>query len=250
MIYLKPEGEKLMEILIVRHGDPDYERDTLTYKGIEEARLLAERLAKLEVTDFYCSPLGRAQKTASYTLDKVGRTAETLPWLTEFEGKVRQGLFRKCQCWDRLPSYWTAQPDYYSYDRWHRVKLMKQGGVYRQYKEVCDGIDELLLKYGYRHKGKTFKVEKESHARIVLFCHFGVESVILSHLFGISPMVMWHNFVALPTSVTRLATQEREKGTAIFTCIQYGDLSHLYAGNHEPSFQARFCECYGDKTRH
>ena len=53
-----------MEILIVRHGDPDYERDTLTYKGIEEARLLAERLAKLEVTDFYCSPLGSSLGTA------------------------------------------------------------------------------------------------------------------------------------------------------------------------------------------
>ena len=76
-----------MEILIVRHGDPDYERDSLTYKGIEEARLLAERLSKLEVTDFYCSPLGRAQKTASYTLDKTGRTESSSgrsPVLTAF----------------------------------------------------------------------------------------------------------------------------------------------------------------------
>lgn len=239
-----------MEILIVRHGDPDYERDSLTYKGIEEARLLAERLSKLEITDFYCSPLGRAQKTASYTLNKMNRTAETLPWLTEFEGKVKQGLFKKIYCWDRLPSYWTKIPEYYSYSHWYKVKLMKSGDVYKKYKEVCDGVDELLRKYGYNHKGKLFEVEKESHARIVLFCHFGVESVILSHIFGISPMVMWHNFVALPSSVTRLVTQEREKGTAIFTCLQYGDLSHLYAGNQEPSFVARFCECFSDDTRH
>lgn len=239
-----------MEILIVRHGDPDYERDSLTYKGTEEARLLADRLSKLEITDFYCSPLGRAQKTASYTLDRMNRTAETLPWLTEFEGKFQTGLFKKIYCWDRLPSYWTKIPDYYSYSRWHRVKPMKKGGAYKNYKEVCDGIDELLKKYGYVHKDKIFQVEKESHARIVLFCHFGVESVILSHIFGISPMVMWHNFVALPSSVTRLVTQEREKGTAIFTCLQYGDLSHLYAGNEEPSFQARFCECFSDDTRH
>lgn len=239
-----------MEILIVRHGDPDYARDTLTYKGIEEARLLAERLSKLEVTDFYCSPLGRAQKTASYTLDKMNRTAETLPWLTEFEGKIKDGPFKKVSCWDRKPAYWTKIPEYYSYSHWHTVKLMKSGNVYKKYKEVCDGVDELLRKYGYNHKGKLFEVEKESHERIVLFCHFGVESVILSHIFGISPMIMWHNFVALPTSVTRLATQEREKGTAIFTCIQYGDLSHLYAGNEEPSFSARWCECFSDETRH
>lgn len=239
-----------MEILIVRHGDPDYERDSLTYKGIEEARLLAERLSKQEITDFYCSPLGRAQKTASYTLEKMNRNAETLPWLTEFEGTVKEGLFKKNCCWDRPPSYWTKIPEYYSHSKWFTVKLMKKSNVYEKYKQVCQGVDDLLAEYGYIHEGKTFRVEKESHARIVLFCHFGVESVILSHLFGISPMIMWHNFVALTSSVTRLATQEREKGTAIFTCIQYGDLSHLYAADHEPSFRARFCECYSDDTRH
>ena len=72
----------------------------------------------------------------------------------------------------------------------------------------------------------------------------------MSRIFTVSPMILWHNFVALPTSVTRLATQEREKGKAIFTCIQYGDLSHLYAGGEEPSFQARYCEQFTDDTRH
>ena len=32
-----------MRILIVRHGDPDYEKDSLTPKGFREAELLAER---------------------------------------------------------------------------------------------------------------------------------------------------------------------------------------------------------------
>ena len=30
-----------MEILLIRHGDPDYARDDLTPKGVEEARQLA-----------------------------------------------------------------------------------------------------------------------------------------------------------------------------------------------------------------
>mgnify|MGYP002508494335 CR=1 FL=1 len=33
---------------------------------------------------FYCSPLGRAQKTASYTLERVGREAITHDWMKEF----------------------------------------------------------------------------------------------------------------------------------------------------------------------
>ena len=127
---------------------------------------------------------------------------------------------------------------------------MAEGNVTEKYKKVCDGIDELMAKHGYVHNGKIYDVVNENHDIIVLFCHFGVESVLLSHIFGISPMIMWHNFVALPTSVTRIVSQEREKGKAIFTCLQYGDLSHLYAGGEEPSFMARWCECYSDDTRH
>ena len=32
-----------MRILLIRHGDPDYENDTLTEKGCREAELLAKR---------------------------------------------------------------------------------------------------------------------------------------------------------------------------------------------------------------
>ena len=73
-----------MRIIFIRHGDPDYENDTLTEKGIREAKLLSERTAGWPVTQFYCSPLGRAQKTASYTLHKLGREAVTYEWLKEF----------------------------------------------------------------------------------------------------------------------------------------------------------------------
>ena len=86
-----------MELWIIRHGDPDYVHDSLTEKGVREAKLLAERLSKYNISKIYCSPLGRAQKTASYTLEKLGMQAETLPWLREFEGRVRNGL-KKGQC--------------------------------------------------------------------------------------------------------------------------------------------------------
>jgi probable phosphoglycerate mutase len=50
--------------------------------------------------------------------------------------------------------------------------------------------------------------------------------------------------------VTSLITEEREEGFAVFRMRTYGDVSHLYAGDEEPSFMARFCECYEDDTRH
>ena len=60
-----------MKLVIVRHGDPDYSIDSLTEKGWKEAEYLSERLSKLEVKDFYVSPLGRAKDTASFTLKKI-----------------------------------------------------------------------------------------------------------------------------------------------------------------------------------
>ena len=66
-----------MRLLIVRHADPDYSIDSLTPAGWEEAKLLADRLAPIPVAAYYVSPLGRAKDTASLTLKKACRTAET-----------------------------------------------------------------------------------------------------------------------------------------------------------------------------
>ena len=38
-----------MRILLIRHGDPDYEIDGLTEKGKREVALLAKKLAKEKI---------------------------------------------------------------------------------------------------------------------------------------------------------------------------------------------------------
>lgn len=238
-----------MRIIIVRHGDPNYKIDSLTSKGKSEAKLLSKKLTKIPVKAYYSSPLGRAKKTASYTLKPLHVKAEILPWLREFCGKVRYPDGREESCWDRLPQEWTSDPIHYT-DKWYESELMKSYNVKEEYDKVTSGIDTLLENYGYIHDGKIFRVVNGNHDTIVLFCHFGVECVILAHLLGTSPMVFWHNFVALPSSVTELVTEERQKGISTFRITAFGDTGHLYKGNEAPSFAARFCECYEDDTRH
>ena len=75
-----------MKILIIRHGEPDYSIDSLTEKGWREAEILADRLEKADVRDFYVSPMGRARATAKPTLERLHREAEVLDWLHEFRG--------------------------------------------------------------------------------------------------------------------------------------------------------------------
>ena len=57
-----------MDILLIRHGDPNYADDCLTDLGKVEAGLLAESLLELPIDDIYVSPLGRAQETSAFTL--------------------------------------------------------------------------------------------------------------------------------------------------------------------------------------
>lgn len=237
-----------MQILIVRHGDPDYERDTLTEKGWKEAECLARRLSRLDVKAFYVSPLGRAKDTASLTLEKMGRTAEELPWMQEFRAAIsRPDAKGKTIAWDWLPQDWMTQDVFCDKEKWLTHPVMQDSDIRREYEWVTNGLDNLLMQHGYIRSGNFYRVEQANADRIVLICHFGVQCVMLSHLLRISPMILWHGFCAAPTSVTTINTEERRKGIASFRIASFGDVSHLYAAKEPVSFQARFCEYYGKK---
>lgn len=234
-----------MKILIIRHGDPDYAIDSLTEKGRREAELLSERIAPLDVKAYYVSPLGRARDTAAYTLKKAGRTAETFDWLREYDVDIRdEETGGRRLAWDQLPAVWTEVPEYYDKDKWYDVPIMRESGMKAGLDKVWNGLDSVLEKHGYKREKNYYRVTAANEDTIVFFCHFGVECVMLGHLLGISPMALWHGFIAAPTSVTTLTTEERREGVASFRVSSFGDISHLYKYGEEPAFAGRFCEMF------
>lgn len=241
-----------MRLLIIRHADPDYERDSLTEKGWREAALLAGRLAPGEYAGLYASPLGRARDTASLTLARLGREAVVCDWLREFHAPISRPDVpdRPMIPWDWLPQDWTRDARFYDPERWHEPEAMAQGRVKAEYDRVAAGLDAILAGHGYEREGRVYRVQRPNHDCLAFFCHFGVGCVMLSHLLGVSPMVLWHGACAAPSSVTTLVTEERREGTASFRMSGYGDTSHLYANGEPPAFSARFCECFADDTRH
>lgn len=225
-----------MRILLIRHGDPDYVNDTLTEKGRREAALLAKRAVSMNMGECYKSPLGRAKDTATPCLEVTGKTAEILDWLQEFPAQVdlnknpelekaypdvkKEGEhFLPRIAWDMVPGYWTEHEAYMDKNAWRETEVAH------------------------------YRVEKESDETVTFFCHFGISCVLLSHLWNVSPFVLWHCLALAPTSVTEVVTEEREQGTAYFRGLKVGDISHLYAGGEEPSFAARFCETYSNKEQ-
>lgn len=238
-----------MKLWIVRHGDPDYEYDSLTEKGWREAKFLTEKLTKIPAAAYYVSPLGRAKDTAKGTLEQLGKEAVECPWLREFEAPIRRPdvADRPMIPWDWLPEDWTQDERMFDDQRWFQVPAFAEANVKKEYDWVTSQLDALLETHGYQRQGRYYKAVKANNDTIVLFCHFGLECVLLSHLLNISPVVLWHGMCAAPSSVTTLTTEERRPGIAYFRMSSFGDIGHLYAHGEAPSFAARFCECYDNE---
>lgn len=257
-----------MRILLIRHGDPDYEHDTLTEKGHREAKLLADAAERLRLGECFMSPLGRAQHTAAYSLEKTGKTAQVLEWLREFpaftdlnrsgelqkaypDTKKNKEQYRKRIVWDMVPSYLSAHPEYWTVNGWKDSEVTRCGDMVSVYDQLIRKLDAFLADHGYVREDDHYRVVKESTDTVTFFCHFGVTCAILSHLWNVSPFILWHSFALAPTSVTEVVTEEREQGIACFRGLRVGDISHLYAGREEPSFACRFCENFSNtEQRH
>lgn len=234
-----------MKLMFVRHAEPDYRHDSLTVKGRREAELLSQRLSKLDVKAFYSSPLGRAKETGRYTLEKVGREAEVLPWLAEFRGRSTDPETGKPRIpWDYKPAIWMPRKDLRNADAWLDDPLFEGSDVSAIWQETIEGLDALLATHGYVRDGQIYRVENNQPDTLVLFCHFGIMMACLAHLLGMSPVTLWHGFCVQPSSVTTVITEERVKGEVAWRCMQLGDLSHLYAGGERYSTAALYPECY------
>ena len=234
-----------MRILLVRHAEPDYVHDSLTEKGKREAALLGKRLSQIEASAYYVSPLGRARETASYTLRLVGKTATTLPWLAEFRGyAIESQTGKKRIPWDYHTEEWYDHKKLTDRDCWTEDPLICGGNVDQIWDETKKGMDSLLRAYGYERRGGIYLCENNKDDTIVFFCHYAIETAILAYLINLPPMPLWQGFLALPSAVTTVVTQERKKGEIEFRCVCLGDISHLLQAKETPSLAGLFPEQY------
>lgn len=236
-----------MRIIFIRHGDPDYVNDSLTDKGVREAKLLSGRIAgwNTKQMQFYCSPLGRAQKTASYTLEKLNREAATYEWMKEFSYFIDDPTTgRHGVPWDFMPEYWTEIPEMYDKEGWKKTEIYRSNpDLIPAYQEVCEGLDQLISEYGYkRYHNYYINTGTKQDDAIVIFCHLGITCVMLSHLLGISPAPLLHGLYLAPTSVTVLTTEERQNHVAYFRAQSIGDCTHLLLGNEPISTSGYFTD--------
>lgn len=255
-----------MRLLFIRHGDPDYDTDSLTEQGRIEAEALARHIREEGIDVMYQSPLGRARETAAFCGKALGMKAETLDWLQEFPAKLdingndfleraypdtridpETGNFRGRIIWDIVPSAVMEDSRYLS-DGWKNSVTAHHSDMNERYDSVTASFDQLLAKYGYERSGPYYHVKKENRMTIAFFCHYGVTSVLLSHIWNVSPFALFNGICMQTTSVTELITEERKQGVACLRALRIGDISHLIREGVRPSFMARFTDVYSDRT--
>lgn len=245
-----------MKLIFIRHGEPDYNIDSLTENGWKEAKALANRVAKWNVSQFYVSPLGRAKDTASFSLKATGKEAIELDFMREYSYPILDKTTgRNGVAWDFVPSDWTNAPYMFELDDafLQFPCIQENKDLKENYYKVINGFDELLKSYGYIREGKYYRningtkryvtstVDENNHVTnlglyhdgekeptLVIFCHLGVTCLVLSHLLNIPFETIAHGFFMPTTSVTVLSTEERWDTEAYFRVQQIGDTRHLY----------------------
>ncbi len=235
-----------MRLILIRHGDPDYVHDSLTPKGRREAELLALRAKNWHVDDVYTSPLGRAKETAQPCLAVWGKEASVLDWAQEFFFAEAEKEGKLSLVWDFYPADWTGRDENFRETAW--LDLPEVCHVRDAYEETCASLDALLASYGYMRDGRMYRVKEHSDKTIVIFCHFGVTMVFLSHLLNISAEALWHGLFLAPTSVTVLNSEERRDDEAYFRAERIGDCHHLIAGGEPISPSGYFTDIFQESS--
>jgi len=197
-------------LILVRHGETEWNLEgrvqghtdsRLTERGREEGRLVAERLAGLEIAAVYASDLGRARETGEIIAAPHGLPVQTTPDLRErcygeFEGKT---LAQSREENPEAVARWLAD----------RQRLAPPGGETQQ--ELSDRTMRALREIVAAHPGETVAVA--THGGPIKSAVFAVLEI---------PIGSWYRTWVANGSVTALRGTRDDLRVASFN-----DTSHV-----------------------
>ncbi|MEQ1701332.1 MAG: histidine phosphatase family protein [Ilumatobacteraceae bacterium] len=219
-----------MDIVLIRHGEPEWVRDglnvvdpPLTERGHMQAQRVADELHGEQFDEIIVSPLRRARQTAAPLLAAQGRAEAVEAFLEEIREPNWHGtpaeLAHTAYAEDK------ARP---AEERWNG--LSGGGEPPREFVErVRSGAEVYWNSRGVsraRHTLPMWHVENPER-RIAVFAHAGTNGVLLCQLLGLDPVPWeWDRFVTHHASITRLSTMQMHDGHT-FALNRLSDVEHL-----------------------
>ena len=223
--------ESLLEIVLVRHAQPDWEPNDsavdnpgLTPLGRDQAECVARHLESETFDAVYISPLRRVVETAAPFLEASGLKEEVCDWLREtglpsLEGQTRTQVER-----------YFAEANAREFSEWWDG--LPGGERFRHFYERVAGGIEALLGDGHaagihEEAGQRLWEIGDNDQRIAIFAHEGTNAVLVSHLIGVEPVPWTHlRFSASWAGVTRLRTV-RVGSRSVWSMKAFNRVAHL-----------------------
>ena len=220
-----------MLLYIIRHGDPIYETDSLTPKGILQAEAVGKRLAASGIDRIFSSPMGRAQMTAKPACRLLGLNYSIEPWAHEIGN-------------ERLTTYPDGNP--LSVNVLQNTYFLENGAIDADYfqaystpaiaasdmKKACTYIWEngkdFLERLGYKEENGIYKILQPNEEKVALFCHAAFAKAWISMLLHIPLHIFSGGATYCHTGVTILEFENNQNGITAPRMLCYSDLSHFY----------------------
>lgn len=221
-----------MLLYIVRHGDPDYEKDCLTERGRAQAEAVGKRIFDAGIDQIYASPMGRARETAAPACRLLGLACHIEDWAHEVE-EERLTPFPDGQ----MKSVSVVQNTYYRekgaidlpYDRAFEAPGFSTSQMDNAVARIEAGGREFLERLGYKEEDGVYRILRANEDKVALFCHTVMGRAWISRLLHIPIHLMWAGFQITHTGVTVLEFKNNENGVTAPYCRCFSDMSHLYA---------------------
>lgn len=218
-----------MEIVLVRHAQPEWARDglnvvdpPLTELGLRQAEQLAPALLDETFDEVLVSPLVRARQTAAPYLRDAQRPEVIAGWLEEIRDPKWHGtpVERAAEAYAEL----RERP---ALGRWEGLH---GGEPIRDFVERMRlGAQSFLAERGVRrieHELPVWEIE-EPGTRILLVAHAGTNAVTICHLLGLAPTPWeWERFVLGHASISRVEALPLGDGYT-FSLTTLSDVEHL-----------------------
>ena len=176
-----------MRIILIRHGDPNYEKDCLTELGHKQAALAAERLLSEDIEEIYSSPLGRARQTAGYFSEASGiKDIKILDFMQEIrygcEGELYDDKWHPWKGADQL----MLKGQNLQNDNWRDYPVYKENFATVDADKIGEETDKWLAGLGYVREGLYYRNKRpdDQQKTLAIFCHGGASSAFLARVFN------------------------------------------------------------------
>ena len=174
-----------MRIVLIRHGEPNYEKDCLTELGHKQAEIAAQRLLKERIDEVYCSPLGRARQTAQAYAEVSGNKDITI---LDFMQEIRFG--REGELYDSKWNPWLGVYNLVKNGKdlqspaWREYPVFKDTYSTIDSDKIAVETDKWLAGFGYKREGFYYRDtnKEENDKTVAIFCHGGSSTAFLAHV--------------------------------------------------------------------